>query len=189
MSRSKKQRGDTEPTGATSTTGLGLSRNRIILYAAVVVVAIIVALVAGTSKNGDEATTPKPIGFEKEGMLALLSAGDDTLAVLEIEFARTPHEQQVGLMFRDNLGPRQGMLFVYPYARYQVFWMKNETIPLDIIFVDKDKRVVNIHRYTVPDSEEKYASSKPAQIGLEVNAGLCDELGVDSTCSIDWTEF
>ena len=71
------------------------------------------------------------------------------------------------------------MLFVYPRARIRVFWMKDTLIPLDILFFDAHKRLVNVSADTPPCKTETcptYASRAPTRYVLELNAGLAKQL-------------
>jgi hypothetical protein len=97
------------------------------------------------------------------------------------ELARTDAERQKGLMFRDKLLPDQGMLFVfeteYPYS----FWMKSTLIPLDMIWLDKDRTIVHIAKNVPPCKEDpcpSYSPDRPALYVLELAAGSADRLGL-----------
>ena len=58
-----------------------------------------------------------------------------------VELATTPEGRQLGLMYRDSLAPGKGMLFVFPKAGLQGFWMRNTKIPLDIVYIADDGRM------------------------------------------------
>ena len=97
-----------------------------------------------------------------------------------IETAKTADQQTRGLMFRDHLDENHGMLFVFSHEKPRSFWMKNTRIPLDIIFISKDKKVVDIKEQFRPcknDPCESYTSS-PAAFALEVNAGFTRTRGI-----------
>jgi uncharacterized protein len=114
--------------------------------------------------------------FKKEGVLYFLSkVNDDTLRQIDIEFADNDQERAQGLMDRKSMSDTQGMLFIFPDAAEQSFWMKNTYISLDIIYLGKDKEIVSVQKYTTPLSEESLPSFKKAQYVLEVNAGFCDK--------------
>jgi hypothetical protein len=93
-----------------------------------------------------------------------------------VELARSPEEWRRGLMFRDHLGSREGMLFISNTERPQSFWMKNTPLSLDIIFISSDRRIVAIARETQPLSEKPILSGLPAQFVLEVRAGTARAL-------------
>jgi hypothetical protein len=95
-----------------------------------------------------------------------------------IEVARTPEQQQLGLMFRNKLEPDAGMLFLYPQPQRIAMWMKNTLIPLDMVFIGADGRIVNIAERSVPLSTAPIYSSDLAVGVLEVNGGTAARLGI-----------
>jgi len=110
--------------------------------------------------------------FTKHGELTFISAKNTFLATIDIEIADTPEKRSLGMMYRNALGDRQGMLFVFSTEEYQSFWMKNTAVPLDMIFVSARNEIVTIHEKTMPYSPQSYTSTKPAQFVIEVNAGF-----------------
>lgn len=97
-----------------------------------------------------------------------------------IEIADEGPEQVRGLMFREQLADGTGMLFIFPFASPQAFWMRNTKIPLDIMYFDAQRKLVNVQRRVPPCLSENcptYPSSAPAQYVLEINAGVADKLG------------
>lgn len=121
--------------------------------------------------------TPE-IEFEKEGELDLIKEGN-VVKSIDIEIADSPYEWETGLMYRESLGEDQGMLFVYSNAAPRSFYMKNTYIPLDLIFYDSNRIVVNIHENAVPLDETSIPSGAPAQYILEVNAGKAEDWNVE----------
>ncbi|MFN5609550.1 MAG: DUF192 domain-containing protein [Holosporales bacterium] len=98
--------------------------------------------------------------------------GDGSTVVLQVEVAQTDAQRQQGLMFRRDLAPDGGMLFIFPEG-YGVptMWMKNTPLSLDMVFFDKKGIVVDILRGTVPFSEEVLRPRGGAASVLEVPAG------------------
>ncbi len=99
----------------------------------------------------------------------------------EVELAQTFSEQLKGLMFRESLPRDRGMLFIYPEEILPVMYMKNTLIPLDLIWIDKDERVIHLNKNTPVCKTEpcpRYASEEKALFVLEINAGLSDALGI-----------
>ncbi len=94
-----------------------------------------------------------------------------------VELARTEQERARGLMFRDRLGPDQGMLFVFPTDEPHDFWMKNTLIPLDMIFIDGLGNVVDIVAQAQPLTET-LRHGGPSRYVLEVAGGWADDRGV-----------
>jgi len=92
-------------------------------------------------------------------------------AIYRIELARTPEEQQRGLMFRESLPERSGMLFLFEDDSPHRFWMKNTMIPLDMIWMDGDGRVLFVSANTPPckaDPCPNYGPDVPAASVLEI---------------------
>jgi len=102
--------------------------------------------------------------------------------VIDVEIADAPEERSKGLMFRESLKKNEGMLFVYEDSKIRSFWMKNTLIPLDIIFISEDFRIINIE-VAVPCEEDPcrtYDSLKDVKYVLEVNKGYSMEKGIES---------
>lgn len=90
------------------------------------------------------------------------------------ELAVSPEERALGLMFREKINPDQGMLFVFEEEEIHSFWMKNTLIPLDILWLDKEKRIVHIEENVPPcraDPCPSYAPRMPALYVLELKEG------------------
>jgi Uncharacterized conserved protein len=96
----------------------------------------------------------------------------------DIELAETPMQQMQGLMFREKMAPDAGMLFIYDRPQPASFWMKNTLIPLDMIFIGADGRIVNIHQNAVPQSLDAVNSAGPVKAILEINGGMSARLGI-----------
>ncbi|MEX1108431.1 MAG: DUF192 domain-containing protein [Dongiaceae bacterium] len=95
-----------------------------------------------------------------------------------VEIARTSAERSVGLMHRDRLDPDQGMLFLYEAERIVTMWMRDTRIPLDMLFIGADGKIVAIRERAVPFSEEVINSQKPVIAVLELNGGTVSRLGI-----------
>ncbi len=96
-----------------------------------------------------------------------------------VEVAATPQARELGLMYRDQLGPSAGMLFVFPTAQPLSFWMRNTKIPLDILYLDDAGEIVRIHRRTTPFSEAPLPSGRAVRFALEVEGGFTERHGID----------
>jgi uncharacterized membrane protein (UPF0127 family) len=97
------------------------------------------------------------------------------------ELAITPEERAQGLMFRKNIEFDQGMLFIFDKEDFYSFWMKNMLIPLDLIWLDGEKRIVHIERCLPPCEEEpcpSYPPKVPALYVLELKAGSAEQRGL-----------
>lgn len=95
-----------------------------------------------------------------------------------VEITETDADKAMGLMFRQSLGRRAGMLFGYPRSFEITMWMKNTYISLDMIFIKKNGVVHRIAKGTEPFSEEIVASKGDVAAVLEVAAGVADEIGL-----------
>ncbi|ATS18129.1 DUF192 domain-containing protein [Synechococcus sp. PCC 6717] len=99
---------------------------------------------------------------------------------IELEVARTPAQQQLGLMFRSQLAANRGMLFPVSPPQVASFWMKNCLIALDLIFI-RSGQVVAIVADAPPCQTQEcptYESGVPVDYVLELAAGRADELGL-----------
>ncbi|WP_120635532.1 DUF192 domain-containing protein [Ruegeria sp. EL01] len=97
---------------------------------------------------------------------------DAALVRFDVEVAVTPQERARGLMFRESLPSRSGMLFVFSPPQPVAFWMKNTLIPLDIIFLDKTGTVVHVHEGAIPGDLTPIEGGDSVFAVLEINAGL-----------------
>ncbi|MEO6040488.1 MAG: DUF192 domain-containing protein [Croceibacterium sp.] len=103
-----------------------------------------------------------------------------------VEVARSDAEQQRGLMFRTALGADEGMLFPYDPPQTVSFWMHNTVIPLDIIYIGADHKVLNIAANATPYSDESLPSAGPVSAVLELNGGRAKALGIAAGIVIEW---
>jgi uncharacterized membrane protein (UPF0127 family) len=97
---------------------------------------------------------------------------------VKAEIAETLWEQTRGLMGRKHLGEFEGMLFVFNDEAPRSFWMKNTYIPLDLIFISQEKKIVEIKPNFEPCQESNcpiYRSQASVKYVLEVNAGFCEK--------------
>ncbi|NVO55369.1 DUF192 domain-containing protein [Rhodobacteraceae bacterium B1Z28] len=97
---------------------------------------------------------------------------DKTQIRFNIELAVTPQERSRGLMFRESLPDRSGMLFVFDPPQPVAFWMKNTLIPLDMIFLDQTGTVTRVHEGAVPGDLTPVEGGDSVFAVLEINAGL-----------------
>jgi hypothetical protein len=96
-----------------------------------------------------------------------------------IELAATPDQRERGLMFRREMLPDWGMLFVYPADRPLSFWMKNTYIPLDMVFIDSRGTVVGILENVPPLTLDSRSVGKPGRYVLELAAGRASAVGLE----------
>jgi uncharacterized membrane protein (UPF0127 family) len=111
------------------------------------------------------------------GARAVLPSG----RTYSLEVARTPEEQAQGLMFRESLPEKTGMLFPFTDKRIHYFWMKNTMIPLDMVWMDAEGRVIFVSANTPPckaDPCPNYGPDSPAASVLEIAGGNAAKEGV-----------
>jgi uncharacterized protein len=95
-----------------------------------------------------------------------------------VELVATDAEREKGLMYRRELPEGRGMLFDFQAEQPVAFWMKNTYIPLDMIFIRKDGRILRIAENTEPLSERLVPSGGPVLAVLEVIGGTAKKLGI-----------
>ncbi|MCC6470211.1 MAG: DUF192 domain-containing protein [Alphaproteobacteria bacterium] len=93
-----------------------------------------------------------------------------------IEIARTPEQSQQGLMFRAKMAADAGMLFLYDPPQPVSMWMYQTILPLDMLFIGADGKVVNIRERAVPGSTDTIPSAGPVRAVLELNGGTVARL-------------
>jgi uncharacterized membrane protein (UPF0127 family) len=141
------------------------------LWAGAIALAMVVA-VAMLARAED------PVTFERAELTIETATGE--AHPFQVEVARTITQRARGLMFRESMAPDAGMLFVYPAEQQIRMWMKNTLIPLDMLFVASDGRILDIAADAVPLSETVIASPGPARAVIELNGGTARRLGIRS---------
>ena len=100
----------------------------------------------------------------------------------EVEIADTAEKKRVGLMNRKYLDPDSGMLFVFDQAGIYNLWMKNTLIPLDMIWIDENNKVIFIKENAEPCKTERcktFGLDENARYILEINGGMAGETKVE----------
>ena len=103
-----------------------------------------------------------------------------------VELARAPREQAQGLMFRTAMGANEGMIFPMEPPRLASFWMRNTVLPLDLVFIGVDGRIISIAADATPYSEEQILSGGVVKAVLELNAGRTRQLGIAIGDRVRW---
>lgn len=98
-------------------------------------------------------------------------------ARMDVQVASTAHQLQTGLMHRREMPADEGMLFVFPQAAMQCFWMKNTHLPLTAAFVAADGTIVNLADMQ-PFSEQNHCSARPVPYVLEMHQGWFKRKGI-----------
>ena len=100
---------------------------------------------------------------------------DGQIIQLDVEFADTPERRAKGLMFRNYMAPKSGMLFDFEVERMISMWMKNTKIGLDMLFADTNGKLLHIHEGAKPEDLTVISSRLKSRWVLEVNAGFVKE--------------
>ncbi len=135
------------------------------------------------------ATTVAPASAEqlkRESATIATAGGSHTF---DVEIADRADTRSQGLMFRKQLGAREGMLFFYDREQQISMWMRNTYISLDMVFIKQDGSVHRIQENTEPFSEEVILSGDAVLAVLEVKAGTAKEIGLRPGDTVDHPRF
>ena len=144
------------------------------------------ALAAGCSATGpasNAALERSPAGMEQVPLTIHSKTGTHKFIV---EVARTPEEQERGLMFRQSMAPNKGMIFPNQSPREASFWMNNTLITLDMVFIRANGTIARIEANTVPLSLDPVNSGEPVAAVLELAGGHTTELGIVADDKVEW---
>ena len=119
----------------------------------------------------------QPVKFK----VASLSAG---IHLIKAEVAATEAEREQGLMFREKMGPNEGMVFLFGAPAGVCMWMKNTLLPLSVAFIDDDGKIVNIEDMK-PQTTQSHCAAKPIRYALEMNAGWFKQKNIKAGMVID----
>jgi uncharacterized membrane protein (UPF0127 family) len=115
------------------------------------------------------------ITFKKSSLVVVTASRE---IKFDVELALNEAERARGLMYREKLGPYDGMLFDFYQDAPVSFWMKNTLIPLDMVFIAGDGTIKHIHANATPLSTDAIPSQFPVRAVLEVNGGAARLLGI-----------
>jgi len=137
-----------------------------------IVIFIILLIIACSEGN-----TQKEIAFKKDAEIKIFT--NDKEILFDVELASEPLKRMQGLMFRYKMEPNQGMFFTFEVIEPQSFWMKNTYLSLDMIFIDENFKIVQIHENAFPLREDHILSDFPAKYVLEILGGVSKKSGVE----------
>ncbi len=106
------------------------------------------------------------------------TADGETVQRFDVEVADTPEQRRRGLMDHTELPRGEGMLFDFKEPQRVTFWMKDTEIPLDMLFINAQGRIVKIHRDAEPFSRDGIPSGRPVLAVLEVRSGTAARLNI-----------
>jgi uncharacterized membrane protein (UPF0127 family) len=107
----------------------------------------------------------------------------------QVEIADTPAKREMGLQYRRELAADRGMIFLFAAESPQSFWMKNTPLPLDMIFISRERKIVGIVEQTVPFSLEPRFVEGVSQFVLEINGGLSKRFGIRAGDAVRFEGF
>jgi hypothetical protein len=126
--------------------------------------------------TGARQTTTSPAPRNDVPVVVLPSGAE-----IVVEIANDPTTRGQGLMYRESIAPDRGMLFLFPETGVYPFWMKNTLIPLDMIWIDEQKRIVHVEPNVPPcaaDPCPSYPPTGPARYVLELAGGRAAAYGL-----------
>lgn len=155
---------------------------------AVAAVALLAACSPQPATEATPAATTGPATHPVSGLpvIPLTVATANGKHGFRVEVARSEEEQARGLMFRTELGPDEGMIFPREPADVASFWMKNTPLPLDIIFIGTDHRILNIAANTTPYSLTPVGAVGLTGAVLEIPGGRAAQLGIVPGALVSW---
>jgi len=141
---------------------------------------IVIMVIGGCSSQIGEV-------HQRGGASVTIISADSQLFTFLVELANTSETRIKGLMFREDLEDKHGMLFIYPSSQPRSFWMKNTKIPLDMLFIDENFVIRKIH-YAEPCKQDPcaaYKSGVPVRYVLEINGNLTIKHGIEEGNLVD----
>jgi uncharacterized membrane protein (UPF0127 family) len=127
------------------------------------------------SNNEITHQTPQPQKNLQRGTVEIIRNTEPTSSlIINVDFADSFEERRVGLMHLKSLPQNEGMLFTYRHSKIHHFTMKNTLIPLDMIFISSEEKIVDILKERQPETLGPHTPSQESLYVLEVNGGLSE---------------
>ena len=121
--------------------------------------------------------TPTPPAALPRAQVVLEPPGREPVT-FEVEVAKEERTRNRGLMFRRQMDPNAGMLFVFPDSEHMAFWMHNTYLPLDIVFITEAMRVLGVAENAEPGTDDPREVDGDSKYVLELNAGTARQYGI-----------
>ncbi len=171
-----------------------MKKKSVYLTIALILIFVVISLIAlnipsTINRKKADAKGKKVKNNLPQGEVVFYTKDNKEITRIIIEVAADDYSRSMGLMFREKLPFSQGMLFIFDNDAIQNFWMKNTPLSLDMIFINKDKKIIKIHKGTKPYSMQSYSSIKPSRYVVEVNTGFSDSFQIKEGDRIDWHIF
>jgi uncharacterized protein len=151
-------------------------RKILLAVAAIAVILAALGFYLNLPQSSSASSQAMRLPVDPTPLVATTSLGKQAFS---IEIADDPSERSAGLMFRETMDDDRGMLFVFQQTRPVSFWMKNTPMPLDLVFIGQDGRVVEI----LPGesfSEASIGPAEPVRFVLELKRGTAEKTGMRS---------
>lgn len=186
--KEKKNKQKSKKSKKASKKAFNLTKRQKIALLGFIALIILIVFILSLSKGGNKNTEPQTAyevhtdepQFQKEGELYFIrQESGDTIKKIAIEIADNYKDREQGLMYRSTMADSLGMLFIFDRAEEQSFWMKNTKLTLDILYVDDSGKILTLHKYTKPYSEEGIPSYEKARYVVEVVGGFTDRYKID----------
>jgi hypothetical protein len=163
------------------------SRRRMQIGISFTVIVIVLVLIFMPKKTTQDTSTltAAPM-FKKQSELTLTKSDGKSTVSIDIEIADDDTKREIGMMGRPVMEERQGMLFIFEEEFLASFWMRNCPLSLDMIFINKQGKIVTIHKNTKPFSDDSYSATAMTLFVLEVNAGFTDKYGIKEGDMVSW---
>jgi hypothetical protein len=142
-------------------------------------IALAALLACAAAEAQDCPSPPENDGIDFGATEPLVVQSGETRHEFTVEIADDPREQARGLMYRPEIAPEFGMLFVFDDVTPHSFYMRNTCASLDILYLRADGEIASIVRHAVPFSERSLPSPGPVKGVLELRAGRAQELGIE----------
>ena len=149
-------------------------------------VALVVVLTLSNEQfyDTDAGDCSKSNLYAQKHNVSLDSSGKNKL---DIEFATTVSQQQVGLSGRPCIPKNGALIFIFPTDDKFGIWMKDMNFSIDVVWLDKDKKIVSLDKNMQPNSYPKvYYPKSDARYAIELNAGQADKIGLTEGQVLNW---
>ena len=117
-------------------------------------------------------------GWDKRA--AIVQTQENEIIEFRVLIAQSNKQRRQGLMHIESMEEDQGMLFIFDPNRKVSMWMSNTPMTLDMLFIDKNGKIINIAKNTTPYSTKGISSGGSINWVLEINGGLTDQLNIKS---------
>ncbi len=147
---------------------------------------LLLGLLAAAACRSGNAVKPETTRSDLRNAPTVVVPATGRDVTFRVEVARTPPEHERGLMYRSHLDADAGMLFLFDRPQALTFWMKNTLIPLDMLFIDSDRKIVGIVENAEPQTLTSRRVDAPAQYVLEIGGGLAARLGFRPGATVEF---